>query len=170
MILWSAFAGETISTEETVRFRVGDKDFELTPTAGRNIAIAGAAAIAAIPLALYLLMPMTQTKQQAQLDELNASIQQVDKQIKDLETAQAKSGSFDIKNEINTVMKNNRSKLMTYSAIGEAVPSKLWLTYFMTQADGQVNIKGVSTTVEDVYLFFRNLKESLPETSLSFIN
>lgn len=162
----SAFAGETISTEETVRFRVGDKDFELTPTAGRNIAIAGAAAIAAIPLALYLLMPMTQTKQQAQLDELNASIQQVDKQIKDLETAQAKSGSFDIKNEINTVMKNNRSKLMTYSAIGEAVPSKLWLTYFMTQADGQVNIKGVSTTVEDVYLFFRNLKESLAGNQL----
>lgn len=164
--LSSSSSSDFSSLEESVKFRLGDKDVELTPSAGRNLSLIFAALLIVPFLAAYLLLPTVQSKKQLQLDELNASIELIDKEIKDLETAQAKAGTFDIKTEINTVMKNNRSKLMTYSAIGSSVPSKLWLTYFMTQADGQVDIKGVSNSVEDVSLFFRNLKDSLAGNSL----
>lgn len=157
----SSSSGVSMASEEAVKFKLGEKEIELTPSGGLNLAILFSVLLIIPFLAAFLLLPMAQTKKQAQLDELKASIDQVQKQVSDLEQAQSKAGTFDIKTEIQAVMRYNRAKLMTYSAIGTSVPSKLWLTYFMTQADGQVDIKGVSTSVEDVYLFFRNLKESL---------
>ena len=55
---------------------------------------------------------------------------------------------------------------MTYIALGESVPSKLWLTYFITKEDGKIDIKGESASVEDVYTFYRNLKDSLINSQL----
>ena len=55
---------------------------------------------------------------------------------------------------------------MSYSAIGESVPPELWLTYFLTEGNGNISIKGGATTVEDVYLFFKNVKEYLVKSDL----
>ena len=55
---------------------------------------------------------------------------------------------------------------MNYVAAGESIPKTVWLTYFMTQGDGLVDIKGVATNVEDVYVFFKNMRDSLIGTKL----
>ena len=55
---------------------------------------------------------------------------------------------------------------MAYSALGESVPKNLWVTYFVTKEDGKIDIKGESKSVEDIYLFFRNMKDSLINTQL----
>lgn len=89
---------------------------------------------------------------------MNASIQQIEKQIKELQEQQQMAGKFSVKNEILKVLASNRTKLMSYAAIGESVPAQLWLTYFLTQGDGQISIKGGASTVEEVYLFFKTLK------------
>lgn len=44
---------------------------------------------------------------------------------------------------------------MNYSAIGQSIPETVWITYFMTQDSGLVDIKGASTNVEDIYVFFK---------------
>ena len=55
---------------------------------------------------------------------------------------------------------------MGYTALGESVPKKVWLTYFTAKGDGKFNIKGESDNVEDVYLFYKNMKDSLISTQL----
>lgn len=66
--------------------------------------------------------------------------------------------SFDAVAEIEKVLKNNRTKIMAYAALGESIPKDIYLTYFMTTDDGKINIKGCADSVEDVYVFFKILK------------
>ena len=113
-----------------------------------------------------LLLPKIQADKQAQLDELNASIQQIEKEIKELKEAQQMAGKFSVKNEITKTLQDNRVKLMAYSAIGESVPSQLWLSYFMTEGSGKISIKGGASSVEDVYSFYKSLKEYLVSSDL----
>ena len=42
----------------------------------------------------------------------------------------------------------------------------LYLTYFMTGDNGIIDIKGCADSVEDVYVFFKNLKDLLAESKL----
>lgn len=159
-------SGEVAVAEEVVRIPIGDNEYQTTPTAARIISVIFAIVLI-IPVVLtYLLLPQLQAQKQSELDELNANIQQIEKQIKDLQDQQQIAGKFSIKNEINSVIANNRIKLMSYTAIGQAVPSELWLTYFMTEGNGQISIKGGANTVEEVYLFFKNLNESLVSSNL----
>ena len=109
---------------------------------------------------------MIANKKQAQLDEVNSNLQSVQAEVKRLEDEQNKSGNFDVNAEIKKVLGTNRSKLMSYTAIGEAVPKKLWLTYFVAKDDGKLDIKGDASNVEDVYTFYRNMKDSLIDTKL----
>ena len=55
---------------------------------------------------------------------------------------------------------------MAYTSLGESIPKNLYLTYFMTGDEGYIDIKGCASSVEDVYIFFKNLKDSLIETNL----
>ena len=55
---------------------------------------------------------------------------------------------------------------MAYAALGESITKDIYLTYFMTTDDGKINIKGCADSVEDVYVFFKNLKDSLIESKL----
>lgn len=159
-------AGEVVTAEEIVRIPIGENEYQTTPSAARVISVIFAIVVL-IPVVLtYLLLPQLQAQKQSELDELNANIQQIEKQIKDLKEQQQIAGKFSIKNEINSVIANNRIKLMSYTALGQAVPSELWLTYFMTEGNGQISIKGGANTVEEVYLFFKNLNESLVSSNL----
>ena len=55
---------------------------------------------------------------------------------------------------------------MSYTALGESVPKHEWITYYVTKEDGKIDIKGESSNVEEVYTFFRNMKDSLIDTKL----
>ena len=55
---------------------------------------------------------------------------------------------------------------MAYAALGESIPKNIYLTYFITGDDGKINIKGCADSVEEVYVFFKNLKDSLVESKL----
>lgn len=159
-------AGEVVTAEEVIKIPFGEKEFATTPSAARILSVIFAV-IVLIPVVLtYLLLPQLQAQKQSELDELNANIQQIEKQIKDLKDQQQIAGKFSIKNEINSVIASNRIKLMSYTALGQAVPAELWLTYFMTEGNGQISIKGGANTVEEVYLFFKNLNESLVSSNL----
>lgn len=159
-------AAETSVDSSPVKFKLGDKEIELTPDAARNVSIVVGAVIVLPLLILFALLPGAQSSAQKKLDNLNAQVETIDMQIQQLNSDQAASGNFDAKKEIKTILKNNRTKLLTYSALGEAVTNKVWLTYFMTKEDGKVDIKGEASNVEDVYFFFKNMKDSLINNNL----
>ena len=105
------------------------------------------------------------TSAQEQSSALDTQITELDEQLKKYENKNGKE-QFDPMAEIEKVLKNNRSKIMAYAALGESIPKNLYLTYFMTGDDGAIDIKGCADSVEDVYVFFRNLKDSLVESKL----
>ena len=152
--------------EQTCTFTIGDKEITLTPNAAMKI-VGIIAAVLIIPIALlsFLIMPKLVESSQAKLDTANNDIQTIDAEIAKYKESQSTS-VFNLKAEVERGIKGNRSKLMNYVAAGDAIPKTVWLTYFMTQGDGLVDIKGVSSNVEDVYVFFKNMRDSLIGTKL----
>ncbi|MBQ8669382.1 hypothetical protein IJ472_06355 [bacterium] len=103
--------------------------------------------------------------EQAKISDLDSQITQLDAQLAAF-TQEKGTTEFDPLMEIERVLKNNRTKIMAYAALGESIPQNLYLTYFLTTGEGKINIKGCADSVEDVYVFFKNLKDSLLESNL----
>lgn len=58
------------------------------------------------------------------------------------------------------------SMISYFSSIGADIPAKVWLTSFYADNNGAHGIKGETTSVDDVYLFFRNLKSHVDGSDL----
>lgn len=143
----------------------GGKVLELTPNKANVIVlIIGAIIMSVVGLGYYTTGNML-AKKQAESSALDAQITQIDEQLKKYETKK-EDNTFDPIAEIEQVLKYNRAKIMAYAALGESIPKNLYLTYFMTGDDGKIDIKGCADSVEDVYVFFKNLKDSLVESQL----
>jgi Tfp pilus assembly protein PilN len=123
---------------------------------------------AAILAPLYFGFNWTQNmmaQEQDKLGELDSQITALDAQIAKFSEEKGTT-EFDPIMEIENVIKNNKTKVMAYAALGESIPQNLYLTYFLTADDGKINIKGCADSVEDVYVFFKNLKDALLESQL----
>lgn len=151
---------------EPVHVVLGETEFDISPNAARNIACVIAVILLIPAIIAFFIAPMVSKQKQALLDDVNNKLQQTNAEITRLQEEQNKQGGFDLNAEIKKVLTNNRAKLMAYTALGEAVPKKLWVTYFVAKDDGKFDIKGDSSNVEDIYLFFRNMKDSLISTKL----
>lgn len=158
--------GATDDPNEPVHLPIGENGIDISPNAARNVALAAGVVLLIPAILAFILVPMVANQKQTLLDEVNAKLQQTDAEIKRLQEEQNKQNDFDVNAEIKKVLANNRSKLMAYTALGESVPKKLWVTYFVAKDDGKFDIKGDSSNVEDIYLFFRNMKDSLISTKL----
>ncbi len=158
--------GNGENPDEPVHVVLGSQEFDISPNMARNFALIIAAVIIVPALLLFMFVPMVVKNKQAQLDDINSKLSNVQAEIKKLEEEQNKFKDFDVNSEIKKVLNDNRSKLMSYTALGDSIPKKLWLTYFVAKDDGKIDIKGESSNVEDVYTFYRNLKDSLINTKL----
>ena len=143
-----------------------DKNHTLILTPQKAL-IAALILLAAVLIPIGLCMALLQTK----IANTNKENEQIKKEIAVIEKElssynKAPTSSFDPVDEIERVLKNNRTKIIAYASLGESIPKDLYLTYFMTGEDGYVDIKGCSNSVEDVYLFFKNVKDSLYESNL----
>lgn len=152
--------------DEPVHVVLGSTEFDISPSVATKVSMLIAIVIMIPALAAFFGIPMIQNQKQAQLDEVNSKLEQTNAEIKKIQDAQNKSNDFDVNSEIKRVLGNNRAKLMAYTALGESVPKNLWVTYFVAKDDGKIDIKGEAKNVEDIYLFFRNMKDSLINTQL----
>lgn len=141
------------------------KNLEITPQKAILLVIIFAILVLAPIGGLYLISSSIYTKTQAKSSELDSQIADLDSQIKQYEEKHGEV-KFDPVAEIEKVLKQNRTKIMAYAALGESIPKNLYLTYFMTGENGTIDIKGCADSVEDVYVFFKNLKDSLVESGL----
>ena len=58
------------------------------------------------------------------------------------------------------------NKISYFNSIGSDIPSKVWLTSFYADTKGAYGIKGETTSVDEVYLFFRNIKSHVSNSDL----
>ena len=129
-------------------------------------AILAIGAILIIPSLLALLFFSSAEKSsQKNLDDIYGKIHAADEEINKLNEDLNNNG-FNAATEIEKVIWNNRTKLIAYSAIGESVPKKLWVKYVKVRDDSKVDIVGVSENVENIYVFYRNLKDSIIDSQL----
>lgn len=157
--------GKGAAQTAVIEIPMGGSVFELTPIKASIIMLIIIAVFMA-PLGLvYFLSSNTLAGAQTQSSELDNQITQLDQELKTLQSQEGKV-EFDPVAEIEKVLKLNKAKIMTYAALGESIPENLYLTYFITADDGLINIKGCADSVEDVYVFYKNLKESLVDSKL----
>ena len=144
-----------------IKFTIGENEYEVTRLTAVKISVA-VSLILILPVVLLLMIFSTlSTKLQTNLDTLNEELKKIEAEVKTYSEEDSQSNSFNEKQEILKTVKSNRSKLMAYSALGETVPENLWITYFYTRKDGQMDIKGAALSVEDISIFYKNLKDTL---------
>ena len=76
------------------------------------------------------------------------------------------NSKIDIYTAAKTIDKNMLNKVLYYNAIGADIPTHVWLTNFYADSDGAYGIAGGTTSVDEVYLFFRNIKSQVPTSDL----
>ena len=159
-------SGNLSSTEPYCVIAVGEQEIVLTKSSALKFAgIVGFVLIGLVFLLSNILFPQLVRGQQNKINDIQNKIATLDEEIKKY-TPTNNSVEFDLNSTVERGIKNNRAKLMNYVAAGEAIPPNVWLTYFMTQGNGLVDIKGLSTDVSSVYVFFKNMRDSLIGTKL----
>lgn len=156
--------------EQTFSFHFNDKEIILTESVMKKITYVIGAILITPALIAMLTLPVMLKKEKAQLADINSQIKTVDEEIQKLTELASATGNFVIKTEIENVVKYNRNKLMAFSALSQSVPADLWITYFAVKDTGKVDIKGVSEDVEDVYIFYKNMKDLLIGSDLRLHN
>lgn len=161
-----AFGSKKTARVEVLEIPISNGQIiKLTPKKATIVAaVIFALVLAPFGIGYYFTQQMY-AKMQQQSSELDAKITEIDAQLKKYESKDGKP-QFDPFAEIEKVLKFNRAKIMAYAALGESIPQNLYLTYFMTGDDGIIDIKGCADSVEDVYVFFKNLKDLLAESKL----
>ena len=103
----------------------------------------------------------------ASLENKRSALEQ-EAQAQEAELAQLRksSGKIDIYSAAKSIDKSMADKILYYDSLGSDIPSKVWLTSFYADTNGAYGIKGQTTSVDDVYLFFRNIKGHVPDSDL----
>lgn len=83
--------------------------------------------------------------------------------LKKYRTSDNKQSIYSIAKKIDKTM---LSEISYYNAIGSAIPNKVWLTYFYVDSKGGSGMEGATTSVDDVYIFFRGVKSQVPDSDL----
>ena len=154
---------------EIVRFNIGDHIFEITPNLAKLYSIIFAAVLLIILLPLFFVLPVLNKPFSDKITALETQINELDKQIKDLNASDS-STKFDPKEEVKTVLSNNRTKLISYITIGEVIPRKLWVTFYKTHSKDKIIITGVSASIDDINSFYKNINNALPNSKLQLKN
>lgn len=158
--------GEKIVDDEILEIPISSgKIIELTPKKATIYASVILGVIVIPLLIIMLVVSHLNAKATEESQSLDQQIQGIDAQLASYEQKATKV-EFDSAKEIEKVLKNNRIKIMAYSALGDSTPRNLYLTYYMAGDDGLFDIQGCANTVEDVYVFFQNLKYALFESKL----
>ena len=159
-------SGASSAVEPSCIIAIGEHEVVLTKSSALKVAgIAAAVIIGFVFLLSNVLFPQLHKNQLNKVSEVQNKITEIDAAISELKPS-TKQEVFDLNTTVENGVKGNRSKLMNYVAAGDTIPANVWLTYFMTQGDGLVDIKGVSTDVSAVYVFFKNMRDSLIGTKL----
>ncbi len=152
-------SGHKVSKNDTIEIPIGKSVIKLTPLKATIIALVLLLLILGPILVTEITTTTLLTNWNTQNEELQAQVNNLDEQIKSYSNSD--NSQFDPVKEIKKVLGYNKIKINTYNAIGDNIPRNIYLTYFTITDAGLIRIKGCANSVEEVYVFFKNLKETL---------
>lgn len=155
--------------DNTIAFDFNGKEIVLTESVMMKITLFIGAPIIGLLVAIMLFAPNFVKEEKDKLATINKEIKTIETQINNLTTETSAQGDFIVNLEVEKVIKANRDKLITYSALGQAIPKELWLTYLSIDNSNKIDIQGIAEDVENVYLFYRNLKSTMINSNLRLI-
>ena len=158
---------EKMVAEASCVIPIGEHEYVVTQKqAYIVVGIVAAIVLGFLVVLTWFIIPGMERSKKAKIEDYNVKNQEMVTEIGSHNKKPDAIENFDANTEVQNGVKNNRSKLMNYAAAGEAIPNNVWLTYFMTQGNGYVDIKGGSTDVNAVYVYFKNLRDSLIGSNL----
>lgn len=151
-----------LMSEDSTRFpkiTLGNVEIELTPDFVKRLSIIiGLVIVLPLIIISYAVNGILIPQEQGKLDVLNKKISDTQAMIEKY-TNSAQSNAFDIKNETEKILTQDKLNLAYYSAIGMSIPNKLWITYYSSNENGKIDIKGSSSNVDSVYTFYKTIKQ-----------
>ena len=148
------------------KINIGNLEVELTPNFIKILSlIIGSIVIIPMIILSFVLNSFIIPQEQAKLDSINDKIKQTQNGINTY-TEASKNDTFNIKSTVDGILSQDKAKLSYYGAMGISIPNKLWITYYVTNEAGKVDIKGKATNIQSVYDFYRNFKQMVNSTDL----
>lgn len=104
------------------------------------------------------------SKLEEQNNALSSEQQTYQAQLGELKKGKVGIDIYSAAKQIETSLTN---EVRYFNAIGADIPAKVWLTNFYADARGAYAIKGETTAVDDVYIFYRGIKSHVKDPSLT---
>lgn len=158
------FKAEDVKTEIYKTITIGNITIELSPDFIKKITIILTVPILLILLVVFLVMNSLSNKQIEEQTRLTTELESKQAEMKKYEAI--KINVFDEKTEMSLINAYNKEKLIYYSALGLSIPAHTWITKFKITKTGKVYISGKTSSLEDVYNFYRDLKLSVINSDL----
>lgn len=159
-----ASAPEASAPDSYPVINVGGLEIELTPIFIKKIGIIVALILIIPTVIIMLVLENFLTAEKSKLADVNSQLQKSKDELAKYESKG--SGAFDASTEVKKIILNNRNRLLYYDALGMSIPNKLWITYYMTNSADGVDIKGMSSDVESVYSFYKNIKQLVNNSNI----
>lgn len=154
-----AAAQQTLYTS----FMFMDKEILVTPDLIRGVSYVLSAVIALIILLLVGLSMMVSNMSSKELQQVKNRTQSIKTEIK---TLTSQDGFADINSIINNIILANKQAISFYDSLSSDIPSNVWLTYYYNQDGSKVAVEGISTTINDIYGYYKSLKVLSPQSSI----
>lgn len=140
------------------RINLGNLEVELTPAFVKKVSIIiGIVLILPIFILGFIFSGIINPKEQLRLDNANAKFAQLNAEVSKYNNG--KTSAFDLNTAMNNIITKNTTELAYYAGLGVSIPKKLWISYYMSNNAGKVDIKGKSIDVESIYTFYKGLKQ-----------
>ncbi len=157
---------EVEDVTEYPKITLGNSEIELTPDFVRKFA-AICAVVILVPLFVVLTVlnnivyPNANSRLQAAENAINENKDKI-QQFKEANN----NVSFDIYSVITDNIEKNKAKLTNFRALEYSIPQDLWVTYFETDGDARIDIKGTTGDTQNVYTFYKNLKQIVNNSNI----
>ena len=104
------------------------------------------------------------------LSNLESKKSSLDQEISSQKAIQAQlqksDGIIDIYAAAKEIDKKMVKKISYFNSIGADIPARVWLTYFYADTNEAYGIKGETTSVDDLYVFYRNVQSHVDGSDL----
>lgn len=155
--------GKNIDTSSYKLIPLFGQNIVLTPELASNLAMALAVVLGLFFGGIWLsLTGITNafTSSAASKEEQLKTIQA------EIATYSTETAVVNIEDLIDKIISNNKKTAGYYDSLSTEIPKNVWLTYFYSKDGENVAIEGLSLGINDIYEYYKGLKNSAPASTI----
>lgn len=157
--------GKGAANQQTLyaTFTFLDKEILVTPDFIRGLSVTLAIIIFLIGALIYGLLYFLYSVKEGELQKTKNAISKAEQDISSL---QSQGGVVDINSIVSKIMNDNKKAISFYDSLASDIPGNVWLTYYYNKDGEKVAVEGISTTINDIYGYYKSLKVISPQSSI----